>query len=634
MLSRTCLLSLAAGSLAALSDGSLKTFPNSLSLGADFNPVKPAYWTTRPKHRRTPFALSPDGSKAFLAYLDSSGTDVHVQQVDPTTFAAVGASITVAGTKEAGGLVAHNDGFALLANAPTTAQPIPTDNAPIANLYRYVLPKTDAPTWVTPLGGADSWIQQTAGAMSASPDMNGDLVYSEAAGLYGAYYVVTDYQGWAAGHFGDSIQYIDKSGTVQNKTVGSNGWGCSHNTGIALEAADAAPFASMCAEDQGAIWLNTGGKGMEGVKVSNEHTINGASGEPFGGMSGSYSSLARFQGSGAYISAWVSRGAAMLTADSWRGTGYTKAQQRTEYRRVAIATFSDKQTLDGPEASSTVGATDGDSQIKWVSDGPADASNARVATFDGTNALVSWDQIDSPSCTDDAMDCSGTYTGTRYQLITNGQKTGAPITSQVFVSGDQVTMPDGRICWPYVDMKWSLSGRAVENSGPTTKSMSFACMTNGDAGAAAPAPAPSSSAAPASPSAATLVPSSSAAAPIPSSSTPASVPSSSAAAPIPSTSAPAPSPSSSTTVDPAPIPSTTAASVPPTTPTSYDSPPFNPSTAPTSAPSPPVNVPGAGNTPTVIAPSSSVPATADPVPTAGPTGATSACKVEWVTVFV
>lgn len=87
------------------------------------------------------------------------------------------------------------------------------------------------------------------------------------------------YTGDAAGHFGDSIQYVDDSGTLQDIDSSST-FGCSHNTGIGLEAADAPPFASICAEDQGEIWLNTETRYMSGVKISNENTTNGVSGEP------------------------------------------------------------------------------------------------------------------------------------------------------------------------------------------------------------------------------------------------------------------------------------------------------------------------------------------------------------------
>jgi len=114
-----------------------------------------------------------------------------------------------------------------------------------------------------------------------APDMNGDLVWSEEAQLYGAYFVVTAYDGSAKGHFGDSIQYVKDDGKVQQIPGASSSWGCSHNTGIAFEAADQAPFASICAEDQGAIWLNTETQGMgsNGVKIANSQVQNGGGGE-------------------------------------------------------------------------------------------------------------------------------------------------------------------------------------------------------------------------------------------------------------------------------------------------------------------------------------------------------------------
>ena len=117
MMRSTFFFSLLAGTaFAQLAENNLKTHVGSLKLSAPFNPIKEAYWTGLPHHRRTPFAVSPDGKSAYLAYLDASETDVHIQKVDPATFATVGDAVTVTGGKEAGGLVAHNDGFALLTN--------------------------------------------------------------------------------------------------------------------------------------------------------------------------------------------------------------------------------------------------------------------------------------------------------------------------------------------------------------------------------------------------------------------------------------------------------------------------------------------------------------------------------------
>lgn len=94
------LLSAALGASAAVSKSNLKSHVDVLALDYAFNPVEPAYWTGYPHHRRTPFAVSPDGKSAYVAYLDSSATDVHVQQVDPSTFAATGTTVTVSGGKE------------------------------------------------------------------------------------------------------------------------------------------------------------------------------------------------------------------------------------------------------------------------------------------------------------------------------------------------------------------------------------------------------------------------------------------------------------------------------------------------------------------------------------------------------
>lgn len=473
----------AAVSAEGLTDSSMTTYVDSLALTSNFDPVKAAYWTGYPHHRRTPFAVSPDGSTAYLAYLDGSETDVHIQKVDPATFEAQGDTVTVSGAKEAGGLVAHDDGFALLTNEamPSATTNAPADSTPVAVLYRFDAAGTQ--TWKTWLGGPED--DNSFGHM-ASSDLNGDLVYSNTTGRYAAYFVVTAYDGDASGHFGDSIRYVeDSSGDIVAIDGASSDWGCSHNTGIALEAADAAPYASVCTEDQGAIWLNSQGQGMTtvGTKVSNENTTNGAGGEALGGMSGSYSSLARWQDGAGYILAWVSRGAVDLYANSWMGDGYTASYNRTNGRNVAIATFSDKYTMVQDQASSTVGATSGDSQVNWITTGTkADQSNAHVATFDATNALVTWEEIADPFCEYIAFGCRGTFTGSYFQLVSgqgNGSAVGEPLVKDdVYVSGDLVTMNDGRICWPYVSMDWDLSGVVGWGSTSTNVTkMSFACVS-------------------------------------------------------------------------------------------------------------------------------------------------------------
>ncbi|KAI7366359.1 hypothetical protein KC354_g4186 [Hortaea werneckii] len=414
----------------------LKTFVDVMDLSSEFDPVKAAYWTNLPHHRRTPFAVSSDGETGYLAYLDSSP------------------DVTIPDVQEAGGLVAHDHGFALLGNEAmaSSVSNAPPSGTPVPAIYRYIYGEQQWRTW---LGGPD--VHPDAG-LAMSPDLNGDFVWSAEAELYGAYFVVTDYTGDAEGHYGDSIQYVNDNGTLETIDGATSSWGCSHNTGIALEAADQPPYASICAEDQGAIWLNTQTQGMStgGVKLSNENTTNGASGEPMGGMSGSYSGLARFANSTSYIFTWVSRGAVDLTENIWMGEGYTHTNNRTNGRRVAMAMFSDKQSKVGEEATSEIGAASGDSQVNWITESTgSDRSNAHVAVFDDEYALITWEQIDDPHCDEIAFGCSG----------------------------DLVNLNNGTICWPYVNMDWELSspvggyGFSGAAEDFTTKKMSFGCMS-------------------------------------------------------------------------------------------------------------------------------------------------------------
>ncbi|PYH41106.1 uncharacterized protein BP01DRAFT_306765 [Aspergillus saccharolyticus JOP 1030-1] len=474
------LLSAALGASAGLTASNLETYVDVLALDNSFNPIEAAYWTNFAHHRRTPFAVSPNGKTAYLAYLDSSGTDVHVTELDPTTFKATGTSVTVS----AGGLVAHDDGFALLTNEamPSGTTNAPPSDTPVPVLHRYT---NGNQTWKTWLGGPGV---HASDGLAEAVDMNGDLVYSEAAGMYGAYFVVSDYTGSAAGHYGDSIEYVAANGTLLDISGASSSWGCSHNTGIAFEAADEPPFASICAEDQGAIWLNTKTQSMynTGVKISNENTTNGGSGEPMGGMSGSYSGLARFADSSRYIFTWVSRGAMDVTENTWMGDGYTHVTNRTNPRNVALALFSDKYTKVGAQATSTVGAEDGDSQVTWVTSGANDCSNAHTATFGNTSALITWEEISDPVCDYIAMGCEGKFAGTYFQQVdATGKKVGdAFSSSDVYIAGDMVTMSDDRICWPYVSMEWDLSLVVYEaDSSKFTKKISFACMSTSGASA-------------------------------------------------------------------------------------------------------------------------------------------------------
>ena len=127
---------------AAFSVSDLTLSKDTITLSGTFTSAVPGY-DFRPHHNRTPFAVSAGNGNTYVAY--STEDTVYVQQVDHANgFAAVGSAVAVSGLL-AGGLVAHDDGFALLTtrNDGTTANAEPT-----AYLVRYT---NGQETWATPL---------------------------------------------------------------------------------------------------------------------------------------------------------------------------------------------------------------------------------------------------------------------------------------------------------------------------------------------------------------------------------------------------------------------------------------------------------------------------------------------------
>lgn len=199
-------------------------------------------------------------------------------------------------------------------------------------------------------------------------------------------------------------------------------------------------------------------------------------------MSGSYSNLALFPNTTNYVFAWQSRGALDLTLNAWMGSPYTQCSPRWLNHNVAIATMSKKDTLTGAQASSVVGATEGDTQVNWITESSTeDHQNVHVATLNSTLSLVSWETLTSPDCQPVPLGCTGTYAGTSFQFVDNtGAKIGSVFSStSVFVSGDMTLIGD-KLCWPYVDMTWDLS--APKDSATPVSQMSFACVGTGDSG--------------------------------------------------------------------------------------------------------------------------------------------------------
>ncbi|MER6356953.1 hypothetical protein ABT186_35380 [Streptomyces sp. NPDC001634] len=102
-----------------------------------------------------------------------------------------GPDVVVPGAKEVGGLVAHDDGFALLTRVPDSNKWGET----AAALFRY---RNGAQAFSTKLTGAAS--NDTAPVLDSQLKWNGTM--------YGAYFVVHGAGGFADGHYGDKLAYV------------------------------------------------------------------------------------------------------------------------------------------------------------------------------------------------------------------------------------------------------------------------------------------------------------------------------------------------------------------------------------------------------------------------------------------
>ncbi|WEO94526.1 hypothetical protein A6P39_011165 [Streptomyces sp. FXJ1.172] len=227
----------------------------------------------RPR-RHTPGRLARDGRRAR----------------HPLTAAGkrAGADTVVAGAREVDGLVAHDDGFALLTRFADTNKWKET----AAAIVRYA-------------GGRRTWTTKLTGTAShdTSPVLDGQLTWNGTK--YGAYFVVHDAGGFADGHFGDKLSYLSAKGA---KLSGGWSWGCSHNEGIALHAESSGAFTSLCFDDwRSCLFVSTGiGAPDVAPMVQREQCWAGYCGGTFPGRTGDLVKSA----DGRYATAFSSRRAA------------------------------------------------------------------------------------------------------------------------------------------------------------------------------------------------------------------------------------------------------------------------------------------------------------------------------------
>jgi hypothetical protein len=189
-----------------------------------------------PVDERVALAAKPGGRGAYVAWgevnLDAEGgvslpspLGVHVTSLD-ASLAPMGTEVVLSTAEEVSGLVAHDDGFAILVKDADPGDAIDTgDGATVAFLVRYREGRQD---WSFPLSGSQS--EATENKTVYSPFLEGQLAWSDS--VYAAQFVV---EGGATDpeprFWRDVLVFRDSFGLQAPLPIAH---GCQNNGGIRL----------------------------------------------------------------------------------------------------------------------------------------------------------------------------------------------------------------------------------------------------------------------------------------------------------------------------------------------------------------------------------------------------------------
>ncbi|MDX3311368.1 hypothetical protein ACWGH3_29070 [Streptomyces sp. NPDC054884] len=418
---------------AATTTPKLTPTTTAVTLAAKFPYLSAGYNNTR-EWTRTATAVAPNGTLR-VAWPAADG--VHVTPLT-TAGRRSGADTVVKKAKEVGGLVAHNDGFALLTRVPDTNKWKET----AAAIVRYTGAKETFRTKLTGTASHDT-----------APLLDGQLAWNGTR--YGAYFVVHGAGGSADGHYGDKMAYVSAKG---GKLAGGWSWGCSHNEGIALHAETSGAFTSLCFDDwRSGLFVSTGiGAPDTAPVVQREQCWAGYCGGTFPGRTGDLVKST----DGRYATAFASRGAASArkNPDDASGRGWT-VKPKTSTHQVALAFLKNRNS--GPGKAVFLTSAVGTENV-----------NVHVAPYGKDRLLVSWESLKSAHCANGT--CTGVFTGTHLRLVDwNGTFRSADHVVGTRITGDLAVLKDGSLTWAYAPVTPTYA-TALTGASPTTTALRIA----------------------------------------------------------------------------------------------------------------------------------------------------------------
>ncbi|MGW4913811.1 hypothetical protein [Streptomyces sp. NPDC004270] len=414
----------------------LQVTSTAVRLSAKYPYLSAGYNNTR-EWNRTATAVAPNGT-IRVAWPAADG--VHVTPLT-TAGKRSGADTVVKGAKEVGGLVAHNDGFALLTRVSDTNKWKET----AAAIVRYT-------------GGRKTWSAKLTGTAShdTSPTLDGQLTWN--GSKYGAYFVVHGAGGFADGHYGDKLSYVSAKGA---KLSGGWSWGCSHNEGIALHAETSGAFTSLCFDDwRSGLFVSTGiGAPDVAPVVQREQCWAGYCGGTFPSRTGDLVKSS----TGRYATAFASRGAASAkkNPDDSSGRGWT-VTPKTATHQVAVAFLRNRNSGPGKAVYLTSAKT-------------VENVNVHLAPYGKDKLLLSWESLKNAKCS--AGTCTGTFTGTHLRLVDwSGRFVSADKVVSARITGDIAVLKDSTLTWAYAPVTPAY-GTPLTGASPTTTTLRIARLT-------------------------------------------------------------------------------------------------------------------------------------------------------------
>lgn len=394
---------------------------------------KTAGYADFPLDERIAFSVQPNGASR-VAWLDDRLTSVHVTPLNDDQMRR-GADIVVPGY-DLGGLVAHDDGFAILTRRDDPGEPIgdiPGGSvvAPAAFLVRV---KEGHELFAAPLTGTLNITDDPDNERrDCSTYLDGRLAYN--GSKYGSYFVVRGCKGdWADGHYGDKLVYADDLG---RHVKGGWTWRCSHDLGLRL-IPEADVFTSLCISDAyPQVGTNLVIAGQPSRLLAPEVAWLGYSGAQFG-------SIIKLTDN-SYFASWLSRG----VKDPYA----SPIQAGMESHDIGFTRLSESYVpLQRPA---------------WLSrTADADEANLHLAPYGPDRVLVVWDSIDNPTC--DGGLCLGKYGGTHFRLSDTEGNFLAPeeiLPAPPNSADDIAVFPNGDLGWAFAAEDRSYSSTLVTVGG-------------------------------------------------------------------------------------------------------------------------------------------------------------------------